>query len=207
MGNRNWQQFALILIDVQEDFWNQELELAFPKFQDNISRLLGFCRQEGIEIIHLREIFNPNGSDWLPRYRLRGRAPCVQGTKGARVLSVALEQPGEIVIEKQTPDGFHNPKLLNYLRSHNKRFILTAGLVTSVCVLLTTASASQLGFLATVVGDCCADYPEAHAIALKRYRGFLFDCVELEELPKRWKDWMLQLQQLEALQNSGSFAP
>lgn len=196
MVNRDWQQFALLLIDVQEDFWSQELKKAFPEFQDNLLRLLNFCRQEGLEIIHLREVFNPNGSDWLPRYRLRGRAPCIRGTEGAAVLSVAQEQPEEMVIEKQTQDGFHNPKLLDYLRSKNKRFLLTAGLVTSVCVLFTTASAAQLGFLATVVSDACADYPEAHAIALQRYRGFLFDCVTLDELPERWQDWLVQLEQL-----------
>jgi nicotinamidase-related amidase len=202
MVNRDWRQFALLLIDVQEDFWSPELEHAFPAFRENILRLLNFCRQEGLEIIHLREVFNPDGSDWLPRYRLRGRAPCVRGTKGAAVLSVAQEQPGELVIEKQTQDGFHNRELLDYLHSRNKQFLLTAGLVTSVCVLLTTASASQLGFLAMVVSDCCADYPEAHAIALKRYRGFLFDCVTLDALPARWKEWIIQLEQLQALDSA-----
>jgi nicotinamidase-related amidase len=198
MKTRNWQQFTLLLIDVQEDFWTEELEQAFPAFPHNISRLLHFCRQEGIEVIHLREIFNPDGSDWLPRYRLRGRAPCVRGTKGAQVLSVAQEQPGERVMEKQTQDGFLHPQLLDYLHSKDKRFLLTAGLVTSVCVLLTTASASQLGFLVRVVSDCCADYPEAHAIALKRYRGFLFDAVELQQLPDSWQDWQTQIEQLQA---------
>lgn len=199
MGNRDWQQFALLLIDVQHDFWNPELEQAFPAFPEHISRLLNLCRQEGIEIIHLREVFNPDKSDWPPRYRLRGRAPCVAGTQGVTVLSVATEQPGEIVIEKQTQDGFHNPKLLDYLHLRGKRFVLTAGLVTSVCVLLTTASAAQLGFLAMVVSDCCADYPEAHAIALKRYKGFLFDGVEWATIPQHWHDWMVQIDQLEAL--------
>lgn len=203
MGNRDWQQFALLLIDVQEDFWNQELEQAFPEFRNNISRLLSFCRQEGVEVVHLREVFNPDGSDWLLRYRLRGRAPCVRGTKGAAVLNVAQEQLGEMVIEKQTQDGFHNPKLLDHLHTRGKRFLLTAGLVTSVCVLFTTASACQLGFLAMVISDCCADYPEAHAIALKRYSGFLFDSVELDELPKRWQEWLVQVEQLETLRGDG----
>jgi nicotinamidase-related amidase len=72
MKTRDWQQFALLLIDVQENFWTEELEQAFPAFPQNISILLRFCRQEGIEVIHLREIFNPDSSDWLPRYRLRG---------------------------------------------------------------------------------------------------------------------------------------
>lgn len=201
--NADWNQFALLLIDVQEDFWNQELNQAFPAFPENLVRLLSFCRQEGIEVIHLREVFAPDGSDWLPRYRLRGRAPCVRGTKGATVLSVAQEQPGEMVFEKQTQDGFYHPQLLDYLHARGKRFVLTAGLVTSVCVLLTTASAAQQGFLAMVVSDCCADYPEAHAIALKRYNGFLFDSVKLDEIPKHRNAWAAQVKKLEALRSSG----
>lgn len=199
----NWKDFALLLIDVQQDFWTQELEQVFPEFPDNISRLLSFCRCEGIEIIHLREVFNPDGSDWLPRYRLRGRAPCIRGTQGVEVLSAAREQPGEMVIEKQTQDGFLNPKLLDYLHSQSKRFLFTAGLVTSVCVLLTTASASQLGFLAVIVSDCCADYPEAHAIALKRYKGFLCDCVTLDEISQRLQQGRIQIEQLDSLWGSG----
>ena len=193
MVNRNWQQFALLLIDVQQDFWNPELEQAFPDFQSNIARLLRFCRQEKLEVVHLREVFNPDGSDWLPRYRLRKRAVCVRGTPGADVLSVAAAQSGEMVMEKQTQD---HPPLLDYLRSTGKRFILTAGLVTSVCVLLTAASASQLGFLVTVISDCCADYPEAHAIALRRYQGFMLELACLDELPQRWGEWVTQIERL-----------
>ncbi|MEQ9548866.1 MAG: isochorismatase family cysteine hydrolase [Coleofasciculus sp. G3-WIS-01] len=196
MVDRNWQQFALLLIDVQQDFWNPELEQGFPDFQSNIARLLCFCRQEGLEVVHLREVFNPDGSDWLPRYRLRGRAVCVRGTPGAEVLSVASAQSGEMVMEKQTQDGFHHPPLLDYLRSRGKRFVLTAGLVTSVCVLLTAASASQLGFLVTVISDCCADYPEAHAIALRRYQGFMLGLARLDELPQRWGNWVAQIERL-----------
>ena len=68
-------------------------------------------------------------------------------------LSVAKEPPGEIVMEKQTQDGCLDPKLLDYLHSQGKRFLFTAGLVTSVCVLFTTASASQRGFLVRVISD------------------------------------------------------
>ncbi len=45
MVTRDWRQFALLLIDVQEDFWSQELEQAFPAFRENVSRLLSFCRE------------------------------------------------------------------------------------------------------------------------------------------------------------------
>jgi hypothetical protein len=54
-----------------------------------------------------------------------------------------------------------------------------------------------------VISDCRADYPDAHAIALQRYRSFLFDSIKLAELPEGWKQWLTRVEQLEALQGSG----
>jgi nicotinamidase-related amidase len=196
MTEHNWQDFALLLVDVQHDFWNEELRTAFPNFQQNTAELLQFCRQVGIEVIHLREVFTPDKTDWLPRYLLRGRSPCVRGTEGAGVLDFAMEAPGEKVIEKQTQDGFHSPELRPYLHSKGKRFLLVAGLVTSVCVVFTAASAAQTGFLAAIVSDCCADYSEAHALALRRYRGFLLDVATFGELADRKQEWGEQIRRL-----------
>ena len=50
---------------------------------------------------------------------------------------------------------------------------LAAGLRTSTCVLLTTASAMQQAGLVALVADCCADEPHAHNHTLERYT-FLF---------------------------------
>ncbi|HEY9666194.1 MAG TPA: hypothetical protein V6C91_05280 [Coleofasciculaceae cyanobacterium] len=49
----------------------------------------------------------------------------MRGTKGATVLSVAQEQAEEMVIEKQTQDGFRHPQLLDYLHARGKRFVLS----------------------------------------------------------------------------------
>ena len=151
--NRNWEQFALLLIDIQKDFWPKRLHRRFLNFPANVKRLLSLCRSEGLEVVHLHASFKPDMSDWMLRYRLGGHIPCVEGTKGIKTLAFATEKPGEAVFVKQTFDGFHNPNLLTYLHSRGKRFLLTAGLITSVCVFLTTASAAQLGFLAAVVED------------------------------------------------------
>lgn len=113
----NWDQFALLLIDVQRDFWPEQTATDFPDFPANIATLLTLCRNEAIEVIHLRASFKADMSDWMPKYMLLGRIPCVQGT---------------------------------------------AGLLTSICILFTTVSAMQKGFLAAVVEDCCADEPNAH---------------------------------------------
>lgn len=195
-AQRDWGQFALLLIDVQRDFWSERVAQGFPHFPANISRLLTFCRSEGIEIVHLRASFAPDMSDWMPMYKLRGRIPCVQGTTGVETLPFAIEKPGETVITKQTFDGFHSPELLPYLRKNEKRFVLTAGLVTSVCVFLTTASATQKGFLTAVIEDCCADRPQMHEHTLETYQ-FMFQRTTLDLIPDRHPEWLAALKQLD----------
>ena len=194
---RNWEQFALLVIDIQRDFWSRRLADSFPDFPANIDRMLSLCRSEGLEIVHLRASFKPDMSDWMPRYRLREHIPCVAGTEGVETLPFATEKPGEVVIVKQTFDGFHTTNLLPYLRSTGKRFLLTAGLVTSVCVFLTTASAAQLGFLTAVVEDCCADNPSMHEHTLESYQ-FIFDRTTLDALCTNHAKWLAALLQLEA---------
>ena len=193
--NRNWEQFALLLIDVQQGFWSERLQPSFPDFPVNVDGLLSLCRKEGLEVVHVRASFKADMSDWMPRYRLRGRIPCVEGTEGAETLSFAAERPGEVVIVKQAFDGFHNPNLLPYLRRKGKQFLLTAGLITSVCVLLTTASAAQLGFLTAVVEDCCADERFAHEHTLDRYQ-FIFDRTTTDAICKDHSQWLAALEKL-----------
>ena len=196
---RNWDAFALLLIDVQYDFWPMEIAEHFPKFPDQVTHLLKFCRNEGLEVIHLRASFQPDMSDWMLKYKLRGRIPCIAGTPGIETLPFAVEMPGETVIIKHTFDGFLTPDLLPLLRQRGKRFLLTAGLITSTCVFLTTASAAQSGFLAAVVEDCSADFPTAHQQTLESYR-FVFDRTTVKAIPEQYDEWATILAKLAALQ-------
>ena len=111
---RDWAQFALLLIDVQRDFWTEPLAESFPRFPANVARLLEFCRTQGIEIVHLRTSFKRDMSDWMARYKLRGQIPCVEGTSGIETLPCALDKPGESVMLKRTFDGFQNPEVLGH---------------------------------------------------------------------------------------------
>jgi nicotinamidase-related amidase len=195
---RDWNQFVLLLIDVQVDFMSERLHAHFPDFTINVARLLSFCRDEGLEVVHLRARFKPDMSDWMARYVLTGHIPCVEGMGGEDPLPCARERPGERVIVKKTFDGFHDPALLPYLRGRGKRFVLTAGLVTSICVLFTSVSAAQLGFLAAVVEDCCAAAPAQHEQALDTYQ-FIFDRVTVDDVPERYAGWVADLKKLEAM--------
>ena len=195
MAARDWVHFALLLIDIQRDFWTEELGRNFPSFPYNVARLLHFCRAEGLDVVHLRASFKPDMSDWMPAYRLKGSIPCVEGTPGVDTLPFALEKPGETIIVKQTFDGFHKPQLLRYLRECEKQLVLTAGLLTSKCVLFTSVSAVQHGFVAAVVEDCCADEPDAHQQTLDRYE-FIFERTTVDHVRDQHSEWARKLERL-----------
>lgn len=194
--NSDWDPFALLLIDVQKDFWTTGMEIAFPDFQDNVTTLLRLCREEGIDVIHLRAVFREDRSDWMLRYLLGDEIPCIEGKAGAGIFDCAAETADEPVIRKQTFDGFLNPELQERLAAGNKKFLLMAGLVTSVCVLLTAAAASQRGYLVGIVEDCCADKPEAHLHTLERY-PFVFEQTTTSSLVADRENWLAELQKLE----------
>lgn len=189
---RTWAPFVLLLIDVQRDFWTEELSRAFPDYERNVSKLLGFCRQEQIDIVHLRAEFRNDKSDWMVKYKSLGRIPCIKGTEGAEILPCAKEAPGEKVLIKQTFDGFHQPELHSYLEEHKKRFVLIAGLVTSVCLLLTAADAAQRGYLVGMVEDCCGDKPEAHCYTLERY-PFIFCRTKVDQIASDRERWIAEI--------------
>ena len=69
-NTHNRDPFVLLLIDVQKDFWTEEMSKAFPDYQKNVSKLLDSCRQEQIDVVHLRARFRADKSDWMVRYKL-----------------------------------------------------------------------------------------------------------------------------------------
>lgn len=192
---RDWENYVLLLVDVQNDFWDEPTAARHPHFTENVTRLLEFCRSEKIEIVHLRAGFKADKSDWMAKYRAGDWIPCVEDTEGIETLPCAAAYPGERIFVKQTFDGFHNPHLADYLQASNKQFVLVAGLITSVCVLLTAASAAQRGYLTAVVDDCCADRSEMHDHVLDNY-PFIFERVGVNELAEHHTRWQAALHQL-----------
>lgn len=195
MTQRDWSQYALLLIDVQGDFWPEGMETKFPLFKENVARLLSVCRQERLEVLHVRARFKRDGSDWMARYRLLGTLPCIEGTPGVEVMPCARELPGEPVLYKQAYDSFCNPEVEAWLKHNGKRYVLVAGLVTAVCVLLTGAAAAQRGYLVAIVEDCCADQAGAHDIVLERFPNVM-ERVTVDEIVARHGTWQSHLRRL-----------
>lgn len=192
------EQIALILIDIQKDFWHplgKYEELA--SFPENVESLLQEARERGLTVFHVKSVFKPDRSDWMLFYRPEGRGviPCIEGTGGTDFEDFAAPLKGEVVIEKQTFDTFMNPGLEDLLKKNNVMVAFIAGLETSVCVLFTATSMYQRGILPIVVPDACADEPSRHETALKMYNNLCFKTVEIMEIKSNWSSIMKTIEQ------------
>jgi nicotinamidase-related amidase len=197
---RKWGPFALLVIDIQNVFWNDQLAGDFPDFPENVSALLNFCRSEGLDIIHLRARFDPDMSDWPSFYKLRGKIPCVKGSPGEAVNPFAQEAPGETVIYKHSFDGFLDTGLSDYLEKHNKKHLFIAGTDTGVCVITTCFSAFQKGYLLTLLEDCCAGEITSHKFITRNYNGFIFETLSFKNIEDNYPLWMERLNRLAAIE-------
>lgn len=193
-----WSRYALILVDLQNDFWAEAVATTTPELPDRVAALLAYARAEGLAVVHVRARFRPDGGDWMARYRLRSWIPCIDGTPGVETLPFAVELPGEPVVTKQSFDGFLGTDLDGVLERAGVRGLLIAGLVTSTCVLFTASTATQRGYLVWVVSDCCSDREEAHRATLATY-PFVFDTVRSDQIAERRDGWDAQLDRMDSL--------
>ena len=179
------EQIALVLIDIQKDFWEpMSGDQTFKAFPENVAKLLSISREKGFNIIHVRSVFQPDRSDWMLFYRPEGRGqiPCISGTKGTEFTEFAEPMDGEKILEKQTFDSFIGTELEEHLQSLGIKAVLIAGLETSVCVLFTANSAYQRKYLPLVVSDACVDTKDRHENALEMYGDLSFKTITTSQL-------------------------
>lgn len=180
---------ALIVVDVQKDFWRPYS--AVPRFgalPGNLRDLLSFARKNKLFVVHTQAYFRRDRGDWMLFYRPQGRGdvPCIEGTGGAEFEGFAAPFQGEPVFRKQTFDGFVGTRLGEALEDRGIKSALIAGLETSVCVLFTATSAYLRRIVPVVVSDACADEPERHDAALRMYGGLSFLTATTAQIRDDW---------------------
>ena len=101
------------------------------------------ARKEGMIVIHVRAEYTRKDSKWMSTWDE------LIGTSGRGVLGevysttvsdFAKETSEELVIGKNSFDGFYNTELENVLNEHNVKELFVAGILTSCCVLFTAVS-------------------------------------------------------------------
>ena len=180
---------ALILIDIQNDFWQPLQTLPhLAAYPASVAQLLQAARAKNLTIIHTQAWFKPDRTDWMLFYRPEGRGnvPCIADTVGAQFTEFAMPKPGELIIRKQGFDGFAHTDLERILREHNIKAALIAGLETSICVLFTATSAYLRRILPLVVEDACGDELARHEATIQMYTNLCFKTVSSAQVAHEW---------------------
>eukprot|EP01102_Stenamoeba_stenopodia_P003513 TRINITY_DN1359_c0_g1_i1.p1 TRINITY_DN1359_c0_g1~~TRINITY_DN1359_c0_g1_i1.p1 ORF type:complete len:206 (-),score=61.61 TRINITY_DN1359_c0_g1_i1:70-687(-) len=197
----DWSSYALLVVDIQEDFYTAipAIPQSFPGFADRVTKLLSVAREKGIEVIHIRAVYEPdvNISPWTKYWAE------LNPDKKTKVKDTpepfAKEVEGEKIVVKNTFDGFLKTELDEYLKSKGKTNVVVCGLVTSCCVLMTTAAAFLRGYRTVVVEDCCGDRTvEKHNTIFTIYGAYMFRTSRVNNLIEDLNRWRLSNEELTA---------
>ena len=134
---------ALIVIDVQLGVFESALIPPVSGAKDllsKISSLITKARSAGVPIIYVQH---------------SGEAghPLEHGASGWQIHPAIAPTDQDIVIQKRTPDSFHNTQLVSELESRHIRKLVIAGIQTEFCVDTTCRRAFSLGYEVTLAKD------------------------------------------------------
>jgi nicotinamidase-related amidase len=138
---------ALLLVDLQNDYFpGGAMELVgSPEAGIQAGILLQAFRCAGRPIIHIQHLaVRPGATFFLP------------GTLGAEIQAGLAPLPGETLFQKHFPNSFRETPLLEHLRGLGITQLVTAGMMTHMCIDTTVRAAFDLGFSCQLAGDACA---------------------------------------------------
>lgn len=180
---------ALLVVDMQNDFCHPDgyccgdlgldaapVRAIIPALQN----LMAWARENEIAIFWTKEAHAPDLSDVSPSKKVRYQnagypvgAPgkrgrfLVRGEFGAQVIDELVPLPGEFQIDKTAQSVFIESPIEALLRERGITHLLIGGVTTQCCVLATYRQASDLGFFALLLEDCCAAFePREHQAAI-----------------------------------------
>jgi len=144
---------ALLVIDMQ--FGNfSDLD---PIYKGNeliakVERLIARARSAKIPIFYVQNC----GGDGDPD---------AYGTPGWEIYPSIAPLEGDVVVQKRTPDSFHETELQRELDSRGIRKLIIAGLQTEYCVDTTCRRAVSLGYNVILVKDAHSTWNTSHLTA------------------------------------------
>lgn len=132
---------ALLVIDAQVNMFGPEWPVHDASgIGEKLKALIDKAHAAEVPVIYIQN----NGGEGDPD---------LPGTPGWEIYPLLKPQAGDSVVEKTTPDSFHETGLKAALEEHGVKNLVIAGMQTDWCVQTTTRRAAELGYHLTLVKD------------------------------------------------------
>ena len=144
---------ALVVIDVQNDYSEGKLPIAFPPVEGslaNIGAAMDNAKKAGIPIVAIQNLA-PEGAAFL-----------ATGSHGAELHETVASRGWDHYIRKNLPSAFVGTDLEKWLRADDIDTITVIGYMTHNCVLSTVIYAMHLGFAVELLSDAAGSVAYAN---------------------------------------------
>ncbi|WP_394119876.1 cysteine hydrolase family protein [Planococcus donghaensis] len=160
---------ALLIIDAQNEMFDQSNPVhQSGQLLENLQTLIKKARSADVPVIYVQH--NDSG--------------LVKGTDFWQIHPSITPEEEDAVVQKWTPDSFHETKLLEVLKNKDIQNLIIAGNQTEYCIDATTRSASNLGFEVTLAKDAHGTWNSETMSAVQiidHHNGLLSNFVTLQE--------------------------
>lgn len=167
--------------EAQEYYFDRLDGMVLP----NVRKLQDAFRAAGLEVIHTRiQALTRDGRDRGKGHRRLGLL-AAPGSRDADFIESIAPHPDydEIVINKTASGVFSSTNLHYVLNNIGIQSLMVVGVYTNECVETTVRDACDLGYLVTVVEDCCATVtPELHEASLATLRDRYARVAKLDDV-------------------------
>lgn len=172
MEKMNSKRTALIVIDVQNFYWEKESHEEYIK---TMQELIATARKRGLFLIYVKHVWGDHPDD--PRFDIRSD------------IAPAGQEP---VVVKRTPGSFYQTELEELLKSNGIENVIITGMKTNHCCDTTTREASARGYKTIIISDCVRTFDivgidgrvitreTVQYVTLSVLRGFA-ECITFEE--------------------------
>ena len=172
---------ALLIIDMLNEYLNPEGKIyceAGRSIIGNIARLKSYFKENNSPVIYVNTSHINDGDPETSKWGLHA----MRGTWGAEVIPELAPDNDDLIVTKRTYDGFYNTELEITLKSLRVDTVVTCGIHTHVCVLLTSLGAFYRGFDVIALEDCMTtNYRPNHDSRLRFYNSHIGKLTKLDD--------------------------
>lgn len=181
---------ALLVIDVQNDFRNQDWDGMLPRLQ----RLITAARNGGVFVVYIQNVVLANelsnSAADVARRRKHGMKSqvTVDGTWGCQFDEQIAPQPSDPVIRKHRMNSFLGTSLDLLLRNRGIKTLVCTGAATHGCVMNTSYAALMSDYYVVVVEDCVSSgRPDLHEASLFLMKNTMHHVVDSAQVIGVWQ--------------------